>query len=432
MDVDQHRGIAVGRGRRRAILATAVMTMAAALGWGHPPAAVAATWVPVDTVIGSGLASSMETWDATPVDYDVDGDQDVWIGHHDQGGRLFRNNGTGTYTRVASAAWPKVDADGKIPDRHYCAWADIDHNGLPDAYCSAGRGGLNDVKTGKDNELWLQTVVGQFREVGTAWGVGDVCGRSHYVTFLNANGDSYPDLFVGNASPRAVTGDPCDDPANDLPNEQSKLFLNQAGAGFRTAGSFGITGYGGTRCAEVADVDRDGWDDLLVCGDTATKLYRNNRGTGFTDIAAANGLATIHVDADFGDLDRDGDQDLVTAVWGRIEYRLNTGGRFGAPVRVHAVASGGGGRAIALGDADGDGDLDIYAVISNVPAGTNPDDVLLRNNALTFTPVAVPRATGVGDAVAALDGNHDGRTEFLVLNGVETSGPTQRIELRFQ
>ena len=205
---------------------------------------------------GSGLASSLETWDATVVDYDGDGDQDVWVGYHDQGGRLFRNNGAGVYTRVAAAAWPRVNADGMIPDRHLCAWADVDRNGLVDAYCSAGRGGQNLVKTGKDNELWLQTGVGQFSEVGTAWGVGDVCGRSHYVAFLNANGDSYPDLFVGNASPRAVTGDPCDNPANGLPNEQSKLFLNQAGAGFRAVGNWGITGYGGTRCAEVVDVNR--------------------------------------------------------------------------------------------------------------------------------------------------------------------------------
>ena len=49
------------------------------------------------------------------------------------------------------------------------------------------------MKTGKDNELWLQTAVGRFSEVGTAWGVVTF-RRSHYVAFLNANGDSYPDL----------------------------------------------------------------------------------------------------------------------------------------------------------------------------------------------------------------------------------------------
>lgn len=421
-----------GAGRRRTIAATAVLTVPVLLSGVHPPSAAAAAWVAINTVTGSGLASSLETWEATPVDYDGDGDQDVWVGYHDQGGKLFRNNGSGTYTRVAASAWPRVNADGMIPDRHHCAWADVDRNGLADAYCAAGRGGQNDVKTGKDNELWLQTSVGQFSEVGTAWGMGDVCGRSQYVAFLNANGDNYPDLFVGNSSPRPVTGDPCDNPANGLPNEQSKLFLNQAGSGFRAVGNFGINGYGGTRCAEVADFNRDGWDDLLVCGDTASKLYRNNGGTGFTDVGPANGLAAVHLDADFGDLDRDGDQDIVTSLWGRYEYRLNNGGTFGAPVRVHTVASGGGGRALALGDADGDGDLDIYALISNVPDGTNPDDVVLRNNALRFTAVPVPRASGVGDAVAALDGNGDGRSEFLVLNAYETTAPAQRIELRFQ
>ena len=88
---------------------------------------------------------------------------------------------------------------------------------------------------------------------------------------------------------------------------------------------------------------------------------------------------------------------------------------------------------MSLGDADGDGDLDVYALISNVAAGTNPDDVVLRNNASDLHPGAgSPRGRWVGDAVAALDGNADGRSEFLVLNGVETSGPTQRIELRFR
>jgi hypothetical protein len=182
----------------------------------------------------------------------------------------------------------------------------------------------------------------------------------------------------------------------------------------------------------VADFDRDGWDDLLVCGDTVTKLYRNNSGQGFTDVAGANGLASNHADADFGDLDGDGDQDLVTASGGQIQYRLNIGSSFSAPVRVHSALNGGGARAVSLGDADGDGDLDVYGLISNVLAATNPDDVVLLNNALTFTPVPVPPASGVGDAVATLDGNADGRSEFLVLNGAETSAPAQRIELRFR
>jgi hypothetical protein len=424
------RLIAGRPGRRLAV--TAATLLVTALVGVEAPAAHAATWTAVDTVGTSGLAATTETWEATPVDYDRDGDQDVWIGYHDQGGKLWRNDGRGSYVRVAATAWPHINADGKIPDRHYCAWADVDRNGLPDAYCAAGRGGMNLVKTGKDNELWLQTSVGQFSDVGTAWGIGDVCGRSHYVAFLNANGDAYPDLFVGNAPPRDVIGDPCDDPANGLTSELNKLFLNQSGTGFRAVTNWGIGSNGGTRCAEVADFNRDGWDDLLICGGTVTKLYRNNGGTGFTDIAAANSLNVSHTDIDVGDIDGDGDADLVTAISRRIDYRLNNGGSFGPAVRIYAVPTGGSGRAVSVGDADGDGDLDVYALVSNLSAGTNPRDVVLRNTNLAFTQVLVPAAGGIGDAVDALDGNGDGRSEFLVLNGVETNGPIQRIELRLQ
>jgi len=396
---------------------------------GVAPAASAA-WTAVDVVGPSGLGASTETWEAVPVDYDNDGDQDVWVGYHDQGGKLWANNGSGAYTRVASGAWPKVNSEGKIPDRHDCAWADVDRNGLKDAYCAAGRGGQNSVKYGKDNELWLQTKPGQFTDVGTKWGLGELCGRSHYVAFLKANGDAYPDLFVGNAPPRAVKGDPCDDPASGLPNEQMKLFTNNGGTGFTYAAGSGIGGYGGARGAEVVDFDRDGWDDLLVLGNPGPRLFRNKGGNGFTDVTSTNGLNADFSDAAFGDLDRDGDPDLVTAVWGEFAYRLNNGGRYGAKVRIASVPTGGGGRSVSLGDADRDGDLDVYGLVSNATAGTNPADMVLLNSALTFTKIGVPAAGGIGDAVTPLDGNKDGQVEFLVLNGVETVGPIQLIRLR--
>ena len=87
---------------------------------------------------------------------------------------------------------------------------------------------------------------------------------------------------------------------------------------------------------------------------------------------------------------------------------------------------------MAVGDADGDGDLDVYGLVTNAAANTNPRDVVYRNAGLRFTAVPVPAAAGIGDAVVALQGNRDGRAEFLVLNGMEGPGPVQRIELVFR
>lgn len=407
----------------------AVLTAGMVVGLASAPApAVGPAWVAQDVIAGSGLAASTETWEAVPVDFDDDGDQDVWIGYHDQGGKLWRNNGFGAYTQVITAAWPRKNSERKIPDRHDCAWADVDQNGLIDSYCAAGRGTSNPVKYGRDNELWLQQSPGQFSDVGTAWGIGELCGRSHYVAFLDADGDAFPDLFVGNADPRVVSGDPCDVAANGLTNEQMKLYLDDGGAGFSYAPGSGIAGYGGVRCAVVTDYNGDGWDDLFVCG-KQSRLYRNNLGLGFTDVAPALGVTTNYCDLAFGDLDRDGDQDLVTCVKAQFAYRLNTNGTFGPTVRIGAVPAGSSGRSLALGDADGDGDLDVYALISNLTAKTNANDTLYLNDALTFTAIAVPGASGIGDAVTALDGNGDGRSEFLVLNGVETIAPLQLIRV---
>src|SRR5262245_18108698 len=110
----------------------------------NPVPASAAAWVAVDTVSGSGLFASIETWEASPVDYDGDGDQDVWMRYHDQGGKLWKNDGRRSY--FLAYTWPRKHPNGQVPDRHDCEWADVDHNGLPDAYCAAGRSGANRVK----------------------------------------------------------------------------------------------------------------------------------------------------------------------------------------------------------------------------------------------------------------------------------------------
>lgn len=425
---------------KRAITAAFIMSgLGASLGVGDSAATTTASddaktqdLVVVDRAATAGLGAVSRSYSATPVDYNRDGAQDVWIGYHAQGGRLWRNEGNGTYRRVAASAWPQFDPAGKQIDRHDCAWADVDRNDRPDAYCSTGRFAANHVKYGRDNELWMQGRRGRFTEVGTAWGVGDVCGRGRQVAFLNANGDNYPDLFLGNETPRDVRDDPCNKPGNDLPNERGKIFINTGGTGFRYGKRFWDFGAGpGHRCAEVLDFNGDGWDDLLTCGADAEtpRLYRNRAGRRFADVSSAHRLDRPVNDAVVADLDGDRDRDLVIATVRGFAYHLNTDGRFGAAVWI-GFPSSGEGRSVAVGDADRDGDLDVYGMVGDGQQ-SNPDDVIWVNNRLSFTPASVPSAGGAADDVIALKPRGTGRAEFLALNGFGRSdtpaGPVQLI-----
>ncbi|MGL5824531.1 MAG: FG-GAP repeat domain-containing protein [Nocardioides sp.] len=402
-----------------------------------PSASVAGSPELVDIAAPAGLRFAGQlSWAASTVDYNNDGFQDIWVGFHQQiDSKLMRNNGNGTFTYVAQNAWKRVNSQGGILDRHDCAWSDVDHNGLMDSYCSGGRNLNNYVKTAeKDNELWLQEAPGQFTDVGTEWGVGDPCGRGRYVAFLDVNGDSWDDLYLGNQSPRVVAGDPCDDVANGLPNEESKIFINTQGTGFTYAPTWNVNRPGVvSSCALPLDYNKDGRMDLLACAGLMTKtpvLYRNT-GTGFASATALN--LTPIADAVWEDVTGDGLNDLVMSDALGFFYRPGTAtGIATAGVRLPYTPVGGAiGRSVAVGDINGDGRGDVYGLVGKNPSG-NPDDVLFLNNGgvtPTFTALTPPSAGGTADSVTALKLTPTGNTTFFIQNGRDlTPGPTQLIQ----
>jgi len=64
------------------------------------------------------------------VDYDNDSDLDVYLQNDDSANRLYRNNGDGTFTDVADAA--RVDVPGEFG--RGMAWGDYDNDGDFDLY----------------------------------------------------------------------------------------------------------------------------------------------------------------------------------------------------------------------------------------------------------------------------------------------------------
>ena len=130
--------------------------------------------------------------------------------------------------------------------------------------------------------------------------------------------------------------------------------------------ALGVSIYG-HQGVSLGDFDGDGLDDLYVSqpGGLPNRLYRNNGDGTFSDATGRAGLDILDDTsmALFGDVDNDGDQDLILIGATPLLYRNSGDGRFAlaedsglnVPEGKAAMFTG-----AALADYDLDGDLDLF------------------------------------------------------------------------
>ena len=404
----------------------------------------------IDRATSAGITyPATPSWDVCVADWNNDGRQDFHAGlHFNHSGALYFQGAGGGFTKlpanlVSPALTPGFGTKAWV-DRHACVWADFDGNGLMDLYNTAGRWQSNHYKDeGINNELFLQTAHGVFKDSATTAGVGEPCTRGRYAAVGDFNGDGRPDLFYGAQKERAVVDAACDNQPTHPYNEQSKVYLNRGKdtngtwLGFRAAPEYDVSlASVGNRGALTWDYNKDGRVDLLALFFPQQKpaLYRNN-GRSFTELARSGTVRLpAMTGATLGDLNRDGIQDLVYADVNGFAYLRGTAtGVNTTPVRIGAaVPSSGDGHMVATGDINGDGLTDVYGQVSSATATAtgNPDDVVYVARADgTFALVSVPSAGGDASDVAAVTVN--GRAQFVVLNGgngeKNSPGPIQLI-----
>ncbi|MDP7235232.1 MAG: CRTAC1 family protein [Candidatus Latescibacteria bacterium] len=285
-------------------------------------------------------------------DYDNDGDDDLFRTNFGEN-VLYRNNGDGTFTDVTararlitprnpmfstSAAFLDYDRDGHL-DLFVCGYVDFTFDSnkrcVRDdirSYCDP------DVYNGVPDLLYHNNGDGTFTDeallAGVAYGEDGVARAGMGADFGDFDHNGTPDLYVTNFS-----------------LEPNSLFRNNANGTF-TETTFGA-GVGNPTLTFLAfgtaffDYDNDGWLDLFAANGhvidnieafdqsvtyaETNQVFRNNKDGRFTDISARLGASfqvkRVHRGAAFGDVDNDGDIDvLVTSVNGVPELLRNDGG----------------------------------------------------------------------------------------------------------
>ncbi len=299
----------------------------------------------VDARSRSGIACAA-------ADYDNDERVDLAVSFLDSVS-LFHNQGDGTFIEVSASAGVKADFSGATA----LIWVDYDHDGDVDLFVAG------------DNLLWRNNGNGTFANVSRDTGIGSA--PSFAAAGTDFNNDRAVDVVLSGtstlwANPRE--GKWSQATAGSLPDFQTtqvavadlnkdgwmdlvftgpaeaplSLWRNANGSFQRDAGP--NVAWTSGQAVAILDYDNDSWLDVIAAGHNATgqpelRLLRNQGPAEFRDVTAEVGLDKLPLQSPFmlasADFDGDGDTDIaVTQVDGPAFLLRNSGGNQNQSLRL--------------------------------------------------------------------------------------------------
>lgn len=288
---------------------------------------------------GSGIGGTVG-------DYDNDGYLDIYTASiQNLGGKLFHNNGNGTFDQVLEEPFLSDTSDFQAS-----SWVDIENDGDLDLFVTAG-GNVGF----KDNYLYINNSDGTFSRDTTNLITQD-SSSSVNCSWSDFNNDGYVDLFIANGAPGV----------DSLVN---LLYVNNGDGSFTQLMDEAISkDHFFSLGSSWGDYNNDGFMDLFVTNnENKNKLYKNNGDNTFTHINDEE-LADeelLSTGSSWGDFDNDGDLDLlVTNFSSSNSLYENKGNDIFTKVTGETLSEHG---AIGCSSADWDkdGDLDVLFTRTN-------------------------------------------------------------------
>ncbi|MDX1586169.1 MAG: VCBS repeat-containing protein, partial [Balneolaceae bacterium] len=256
-------------------------------------------------------------------DFNNDGLPDLYFTSNQEENRLYLNEGDLRFTDITA----KAGVAGQRAWSTGVSVVDINGDGYMDIYvCNSGTIEEDD----KRNELFINNGDSTFTEKASEYGLDDPALSIH-ASFFDYDRDGDLDMYLVNNSFRAIGSFEQEENTRNVRNAQGgdKLYRNEGNRFVDVSEEAGIYGseIGFGLGVSVADVNRDGWEDMYISNDFFERdyLYINNKDGTFKEVLEEQmkSVSAAAMGADVADLNGDGYPEIfVTDMLPDPESRL--------------------------------------------------------------------------------------------------------------
>tara|TARA_B100000809_G_scaffold164493_1_gene161866 strand:- start:7654 stop:9315 length:1662 start_codon:yes stop_codon:yes gene_type:complete len=188
-------------------------------------------------------------------DYDNDGDPDIFVANDTTPNFLYQNNGKGTFQNIALFAGVALSMEGRPYSGMGTNFGDFDNDGDLDIVVTNFQDQTNSLYQNEQNaffkEVSFSTGIGEKSLPYLAWGVD----------FVDLNNDGWQDLFIANGHLDHNISDI--DPIGTYA-QRNQVFMNQKGRAFIDQSTTMLEQKQVSRGSAFGDLDNDGDIDIVV------------------------------------------------------------------------------------------------------------------------------------------------------------------------